>query len=299
MPRCERKVVIDRAFTATKVRAEHKLEHWQNIRDELLSTVFCLRVVFLISNSSKIAVLTKSEFAMSSNPRPPPRNIAELQLKRTAYPFSMFSNFDYLEPFVGATNASNWSFFTIDEVEDSGSRDEILGYATSLPLKTYQVLNAQLVDPDGSRSTDMRLHEMIRSTWVAEFVTELRLRRPRIHQIENTEARMAIASEFDRAVGQGLADPADRTVTISLAEVLSTYWQDNPFIWTVVKVAGDRNKVVAHLIKENSNGRPTMNMVCELDAGGSTSSSVSPSVASSEQSFYTAPSSVGSASGSP
>lgn len=223
---------------------------------------------------------------MSANTRPPARSLANFRLKRSVEPFSIYSHFDYLQPFVGATTADEWNFFSIDE-EAGDFGEQLLGYATSLPLDTYQVLNAQLVDPDGQRFTEMRLHEMIRSTWALESATELR--RLGIHQVENSAARTAIENEFESAVSQG-ANPAGRTVTVSGANVLGPYWRDNPFIRCAVNVAGDPTRVVAHLIKEEVARLPTMNLLCELDAGVRSAGSD----ASSNESYHTAPSRAGS-----
>lgn len=245
---------------------------------------------------------------MMVHPRLPPRSIADFQLERqvdAAFSLLPAWYFDYLEPFLGATTVNNWSFFSIhkeDRVEegssiesdedlecfddsnhfdDSGDLDDsdnpyiqILSYATALPKQTYQVLNAKLVNPDGQRITEMRLHEMIRSTWATE--TDTALTRVAIRQIENAYARTAILSEYERAASKAIenefesaisqgANPAGLTVTISGAGVPSPYWNDNPFLRTAVGVAGDRRKVIAHLIKEDTSVMPRMNMFMELD----------------------------------
>lgn len=223
---------------------------------------------------------------MSANPRPPAKSIADFRLKRSVEPIIIYSHFDYLQPFVGTTTTGDWNFFTIDE-ESGNPGEELLGYATSLPLETYQVFNAQLVDPDGQRFTDMRLHEMIRSTWAMESDTELR--RLGIHQIENSAARTAIENEFESAISGG-ANPAVRMVTVSGMGELSPYWQHNPFTRCAVRVAGDRTRVIAHLIKKDNSRLPRLNMVCELDTGVRAPSGD----ASSNESYYTAPSRAGS-----
>lgn len=233
---------------------------------------------------------------MSANRRPAPRRIADFQLERqgdAAFDILPAWYFEYLQPFLGATTINDWTIFTInrkgmdgdgasDEAdEDSDDSDDsndpfvqILNYATSLPKQTYQVLNARLVNPNGRRITEMRLHEMIRSTWAME--TDSELTRLGVRQIENADARTAILHEYERAASDAIqnefesaisqgANPAGLTVTIRGAGVLSPYWNDNPFIRTAVGVAGDARKVIAHLIREDTSFLPRMNMVIELD----------------------------------
>ncbi|KAJ4390624.1 hypothetical protein N0V93_004221 [Gnomoniopsis smithogilvyi] len=230
---------------------------------------------------------------MSPDSRPQPRSLAEFQLEReAAEAFGLLPAwyFDYLQPYLGATTSNDWNNFSVhkeggggnDVSDDSGEESDsssdpyvqLLNYATSLPKQTYQVLNAKLLNPDGRRITEMRLHEMIQSTWATESDTELT--RLGIRQIENADARRAILCEYERAastaikneflsaISQG-ANPAGLTVTISGEGVLSPYWNDNPFIRTAVGVAGDAYKVTAHLIKEDISNMPRMYMVMELD----------------------------------
>lgn len=126
----------------------------------------------------------------------------------------------------------------------------ILHYATWLAKQTYQIMSAKLVnDPkeDGSpgdRRTDMRLHEMIRSTWAMEAVaTNTELASIAVHHIINEKAREAIENEFEAAIGRG-ADPTVLECKISGRDVpLSPYWRDNPFIGVCVGVAGAVEKV--------------------------------------------------------
>ncbi|KAJ4423727.1 hypothetical protein N0V82_001613 [Gnomoniopsis sp. IMI 355080] len=230
---------------------------------------------------------------MSLNTRPSPRNIADFQLDREADgTFNILPTwyFDYLQPYLGATTVDDWNMFTIckeckarddasdDSEEDSNDSDDphvqLLNYATFLPEKTYQVLNAKLVNPDGRRVTEMRLHEMIRSTWALE--SDVELTRLAIRQIENANARTAILHEYERAASNAIkneflsaisqgANPAGLTLTISGAGALSPYWNDNPFIRTAVGVSGDAAKMTVHLIREDTTIMPRMYMVMELD----------------------------------
>lgn len=243
---------------------------------------------------------------MSNNSRLPARSLADFQLERkdNAF-FRLMPNigryFDYLEPYLGATTIDDWNTFfvspaDINDGSDSNDSEEgpdhsddaeqasdhsdasyihfLLNYATSPPKQTYQVLNADLVHPDGRRFTEMRLHEMIRSTWAME--TDSELLRLGIRQIENASARTAILheheraaskaieNEFESAISQG-ANPAGLNVTISGAGVLSPYWNDNPFLRTGSRVAGNAARVTAHLIREKTDDWPQMHMVMELD----------------------------------
>lgn len=237
---------------------------------------------------------------MSNNSRPPARSIADFQLERNENEFFRLIPrwyFDYLEPYLGNTTIDDWNIFTVnqahknndsvpndDSEEGSDNSDEsclqfLLNYATSPPKQTYQVLNADLVHSDGRRFTEMRLHEMIRSTWAME--TDAELVRLGIRQIENASARTAILHEYERAASNAIknefesaisqgANPVGLTVTISGAGggVLSPYWNDNPFLRTAVGVAGDAARVTAHLIREDTNDWPQMHMFMELDGGG-------------------------------
>lgn len=238
---------------------------------------------------------------MSNKSRPPARRIADFQLERNDNDiFRLIPSwyFDYLEPYLGATTIDDWNISTVNQAHrndgsvsndvESGSDDSddlydrfLLNYATSAPKQTYQVLNADLVQSNGRRSTAMRLHEMIRSTWAME--TDAELLRLGIRQIENTSARTAIFNEYQRAASNAIknefesaisqgASPVGLTVTVSGAGgagggALSPYWNDNPFLRTAVKVAGDAARVTAHLIREDTECWPQMHMFVELDSG--------------------------------
>lgn len=245
---------------------------------------------------------------MSVNSRPPARSIADFQLERKDNEFFRLIPrwyFDYLEPYLGATTIDDWNIASVsqagrdndsvsnDSEEGSDNSDDsydrfLLNYATSPPKQTYQVLNADLVRPDGRRYTEMRLHEMIRSTWAME--TDADLLRLGIRQIENASARTAIINEYERAASNAIknefesaisqgANPAGLTVTISGAGrggVLSPYWNDNPFLRTAVGVAGDAAGVTAHLIREDTDSWPQMHMFVELDGGRGREGQVEP-----------------------
>lgn len=193
------------------------------------------------------------------------------------------------------SGSDDWNIVTVNQADgnddsifngsESGSDDFdglydrfLLSYATSPQKQTYQVLNADLVRSDGQRITEMRLHEMIRSTWAME--TDAELTRLGIRQIENASARTAILHEYERAASNAIrnefqsaisqgANPVGLTVTISGAGegVLSPYWNDNPFLRTAVRVAGDAARVTAHLIREDTDGWAQMHMFMELDGG--------------------------------
>lgn len=246
---------------------------------DIAQVYLCTQIILLPPVRTQFA--SQSRHRMAANPQPPRRGLADFQLEREAggpLPILPAWYFDYLDPYIGATTAADWNMFVVHREDIYGDGDDthvrLLNYATSLPRQTYQVLNAKLVNPDGQRITDMRLHEMIRSTWDAE--TETQLTRLGVRQIENASARTAILDEYERAASDAIknefesaisqgANPMGLTLTISGAGALSPYWKDNPFLRTAVHVAGDRNRVTAHLIKEDTSVMPRMNMVMELD----------------------------------
>lgn len=176
----------------------------------------------------------------------------------------------YLEPWLGRTTAADWAAYTVldPNIKVQVTFPEMLDYYTSLGLETYQILDAHLVANDGTRRTQMRLHEMVRSTWAIEAGPGIELRRLGIHQIENEDAQETIEKEFALAISQGRLDPDALRTSIRGQGRLSPYWRDNPFNGTAVNVAGDERRVVLHLIREASEPdfRVGMHMYCLLDA---------------------------------
>lgn len=174
----------------------------------------------------------------------------------------------------------------------------LLDYNTYLATQTYQVLNAQLRNEppenalpgtQGTRRTDMRLHEMIRDTWATEvreadaalldfgdddddYDEEARqpLQNLAFRMIENAQARQAIANEFEAAISQGSIVPTALRITVDgpgEGRTESPYWRDNPFNGTAVNVAGDASKLRAHLMRVEPGLAPenAMHMFVEIN----------------------------------
>lgn len=72
---------------------------------------------------------------------------------------------EYIQPFLHANNVDDWSFYKIVK---EGSSEVLFRYATNIVEQTYHVSDLQLRYPDETRKTEMRLHELNRSTWAKD-----------------------------------------------------------------------------------------------------------------------------------
>lgn len=173
--------------------------------------------------------------------------------------------FEYLRPFLDPfTIDQNWFFYEIHKV---GSSDVLLTYATSVFEQTYYILNVQLLYSDGTRKTEMELHEIIRRTWAKDVKsTGIELKVIAFHHIEDVAARKALSNEFTHARSQGM-DPMSIQVTISGNGGLPVYWRDNSFLVAACGVFGGSKNVTAHLIREEPDLNTPMHLVVELDTG--------------------------------
>lgn len=75
--------------------------------------------------------------------------------------------YNFLTPFTGVPfDVAQWKLYEIDVRDD---KKFLLQYAVSVEKATFLVINAELENEDtGARYTNMRLHEMILDSWIAE-----------------------------------------------------------------------------------------------------------------------------------
>lgn len=166
-----------------------------------------------------------------SDSEPVAELITGLQLGREDDEISrhLYANaFEYLRPFLHPfTIDESWLFYGIHK---EGSLDVHLTYATNILEPTYHILDVQLLYPDGTKKTQMELHEIIRSTWAKDIEsTEIELKFIGLHHIQDVAARKALSNEFALAISQGM-DPMSTQLTISGNGGLPIYWRDNPFL---------------------------------------------------------------------
>lgn len=75
--------------------------------------------------------------------------------------------YDFLRPFIGVIfHEPQWKVYEIYTIDGNKF---LLKYAVSVEKATFLVINAELEDEDtGTRYTEMRLHEMILDSWIAQ-----------------------------------------------------------------------------------------------------------------------------------
>lgn len=202
--------------------------------------------------------------------------LTELQLVRKLDELSRHTYsraFEYLRPFLDPFPIDDWFFY---EIYKEGSSDVLLTYAINILEQTYQLLDVKLQYPDGTRKTEIKLHEIIRGTWAKDVeLTGIELKRIALYHIEDVAARKAISNEFTLAISQGM-DPMSTRVTISGNGGLPVYWRDNPFLMAACGIFGGSKDVTAHLIREEPDPDTPMRLVVEVDAGRKESETVQP-----------------------
>lgn len=87
------------------------------------------------------------------------RKLSTTRLESTVY--------NFLTPFIGVPfHEGQWKVY---EICTSDDKKFLLKYAVSVEKATFLVINAELENEDtGARYTDMRLHEIILDSWIAE-----------------------------------------------------------------------------------------------------------------------------------
>lgn len=202
-----------------------------------------------------------------SDSQPLSELITEYQLVRQVdeSPHHNYSRaFECIQPFLRTHNIDDWSFYKIVK---EGTSEVLVLYATNIVEQAYHILDLQLQYPDKTRNTEMRLHELIRSTWAKDVEsTGVELKKIGFFDIKDIAAREAISHQYTSSISQGM-DPLSTKVTVSGNGVLPTYWRDNPLLVAACGIFGSPKNVTAHLIREEPAVDSAMHLVVELDAG--------------------------------
>lgn len=200
---------------------------------------------------------------MAGNTRSPARSIADFNLIRDGDKSPARRFLQYLSAkgvdvgvFQPREDASEtaWTAFSLRlNNNDDTAWDDLFWYCTSLSLNTYVILLDGLArSTDTSRSTAMRMHELIRSTWAmdagaAADAPELQVLA--VRHVTNEQARSAIGNEFEAAVSAGLMSPATSSMTVATD---SPYWNDNPYHRVAMGVAGRGQSRVTPFLKREA-----------------------------------------------
>lgn len=242
------------------------------------STKFEIQLAITMFRPLSYSVTNSSTSSLTlSDSETPVGLITELELVREfdESPHHIYAHtFEYLRPFLDPFVIDDWLFY---EIYKQGSSDVLLTYAINILEQTYHILDVQLLYPNGTRKTEIRLHEIIKSTWAKDVEsTDVELKRIGFYHLKDVAARKALFNEFTHALSQGM-DPMSTQVTVSGNGELPLYWRENPFLMAACGVFGGSKNVTAHLIREQQLDLDIpMHLVVELSADRKEEETVQP-----------------------